>query len=207
MRDWERDHAWLGEQDLGPQVLLTGERQPQQGDVGVTAGEPGGGVGPLTRSDSRPPSSRWRSRRRCSPESLRSPAGRARLAVMEVHRIVANLSSASFAQTREFYVEMFDLVVSVELDDWYLQLMPPGKPSLNVGFLKPDHEFFAGRAAPPGHYPVVLTIHVDDVDEAYARARRRGAEIVGELRDEEYGQRHFLVLDPNGVVLNVMSPI
>jgi hypothetical protein len=35
---------------------------------------------------------------------------------------------------------------------------------------------------------VVLTIHVDDVDEAY-------------------GHRHFLLVDPNGLVLNVMSTI
>jgi predicted enzyme related to lactoylglutathione lyase len=126
---------------------------------------------------------------------------------MEVHRIVANISSDSFQQTRAFYADMFDLVVSVELDDWYLQLMAPGRPSVNLGFLKPGHEFFAGRAAPPGRYPLVLTIHVDDVDEACARARRLGAEIVAEIRDEDYGQRHFLVLDPNGVVLNVMSPL
>ncbi len=40
---------------------------------------------------------------------------------------------------------MFDLVVSVELDDWYLQLMPESDATLNIGFVKPDHELFAGR--------------------------------------------------------------
>jgi uncharacterized glyoxalase superfamily protein PhnB len=53
----------------------------------------------------------------------------------------------------------------------------------------------------------VLTIHVDDVDEAYARAQRLGAEIAAEIRDEAHGQRHFLLVDPNGVMLNVMSAI
>jgi len=126
---------------------------------------------------------------------------------MNVIRIVPNLSSAAFVASRDFYAAMFDLVVSVENDDWYLQLMPEFNRTLNIGFLKPDHELFAGRTASSGPYGVVLTIHVDDVDEAYERAQRLGAEIAAEIRDENYGQRHFLVVDPNGLVLNVMSAI
>jgi predicted enzyme related to lactoylglutathione lyase len=126
---------------------------------------------------------------------------------MKVIRIVPNLSSEAFVASRDFYIAMFDLVVSVELDDWYLQLMPESDAMLNIGFVKPDRELFAGRTASSGAYGVVLTIHVDDVDEAYERAKRLGAEIAAEIRDEEYGQRHFLVVDPNGVVLNVMSTI
>jgi predicted enzyme related to lactoylglutathione lyase len=125
---------------------------------------------------------------------------------MRVIRIVPNLSSEAFVASRDFYVSMFDLVVSVELDDWYLQLMPDADPALNIGFVKPDHAMFAGRpsSSPSG---VVLTVHVDDVDEAYERAKRLGAEIVAEIRNEDYGQRHFLVVDPNGLVLNVMSSL
>jgi uncharacterized glyoxalase superfamily protein PhnB len=126
---------------------------------------------------------------------------------MNVIRIVPNLSSEAFAASRDFYLTMFDLVVSVELDDWYLQLMVESNPMLNIGFIKPDHELFVGRAASPGTHGVVVTIHVDDVDEAYERAKRIGAEIATEIRNEEYGQRHFLMVDPNGLVLNVMGTI
>jgi predicted enzyme related to lactoylglutathione lyase len=126
---------------------------------------------------------------------------------MKVLRIVPNVASELFTASRDFYTDLFDLAVSVELDDWYMQLMAPEDPSLNVGFLKPDHEFFAGRVALAGNYSLVLTIQVDDVDQAYARAQLRGAEIALAIRDEDYGQRHFLVLDPNGLILNVMSAI
>jgi predicted enzyme related to lactoylglutathione lyase len=126
---------------------------------------------------------------------------------MKVIRIVPNLSSEAFVASRDFYIALFDLVVSVELDDWYLQLMPESDTTLNIGFVKADHELFAGRTASSGPYRVVLTIHVDDVDEAYKRAKRLGAEIVAEIRNEDYGQRHFLVVDPNGLVLNVMSTL
>jgi predicted enzyme related to lactoylglutathione lyase len=126
---------------------------------------------------------------------------------MKIIRIVPNISSELFAASRDFYVELFGLVVSVELDDWYLQLMSPEDPSLNIGFVTPAPEHFVGRVAPAGTYALVLTIHVDDVDAAYERAQTMGAEIAQEIRDEEYGQRHFLVVDPNGLLLNVMSAI
>jgi len=126
---------------------------------------------------------------------------------MKVLRVVPNISSERFEASRDFYTALFDMVASVEHESWYLQLMAPESRSLNVGFLQPGHELFGGRPAPPGKYSLVLTVHVDDVDEAYARAERLGATILLDIRDEDYAQRHFLVLDPNGLVLNVMSAI
>ena len=124
---------------------------------------------------------------------------------MKVIRIVPNLASEAFVGSRDFYIAMFDLEVSVDLDDWYLQLMSADDQRLNIGFVKPNSELFAGRDQSSGPSGVVLTIHVDDVDEAYERAQSLGAEIAAEIRDEEHGQRHFLVVDPNGLLLNVMS--
>ena len=126
---------------------------------------------------------------------------------MKVMRIVPNMASEDFEASRDFYMAMFDLVVSVEQGTWYLQLMAPEDRSLNVGFLEPGNAFFGGHPSGAGHYAMVLTVQVDDVDEAYARAQRLNAEILLALRDEEYGQRHFLVLDPNRLLLNVMSPV
>jgi catechol 2,3-dioxygenase-like lactoylglutathione lyase family enzyme len=125
---------------------------------------------------------------------------------VKIIRIVPNFASEAFTATRDFYAALFDLEVSVELDDWYLQLMPPGNPALNVGFIEPGSELFAGRTSARRSDGVVLTVHVDDVDEAYDRAQRLGAEIALEIRNEDFGQRHFVVVDPNGVLLNVMSP-
>ena len=126
---------------------------------------------------------------------------------MRVSRVVPNVSSELFAASRDFYINMFDLVVSVEHDDWYLHLMAPDARSLNIGFVKPGHELFAGRGPSAGPHSMVLTIEVDDVDDAYGRAQRLDAEIALPICNEDYGQRHFLVLDPNGLVLNVMSPL
>ena len=37
--------------------------------------------------------------------------------------------------------------------------------------------------------------------------KKLGAEIAAEIRNEDYGQRLFLMVEPNGLVLNVMSTI
>lgn len=126
---------------------------------------------------------------------------------MRVVRIVPNVASEAFVASRDFYSEMFDLEVSVELDDWYLQLKCADDPRLNIGFVKPGSELFADREPSLAPSGVVLTIHVDDVDEAYERATRLGAEVAAEIRNEDHGQRHFLVVDPNGLLLNVMSNV
>ncbi len=34
-----------------------------------------------------------------------------------------------------------------------------------------------------------------------------GVELAQELRDEEFGQRHFMAVDPNGLLVDVYQPI
>ncbi|RYE58421.1 MAG: glyoxalase, partial [Hyphomicrobiales bacterium] len=49
-----------------------------------------------------------------------------------------------------------------------------------------------------------------EVADAAAEARRfadLGIRIVHELRDEVFGQRHFIASDPNGILLDVITPI
>ena len=44
----------------------------------------------------------------------------------------------------------------------------------------------------------VISVGVDDPDAHYARARVAGAEILQELKDEDYGSRGYLARDPEG---------
>ena len=50
-----------------------------------------------------------------------------------------------------------------------------------------------------------LSIEVDDVDSVHARVRELGYEVVYELRDEDWGVRRFMLRDPAGRVVNVLS--
>ena len=50
-----------------------------------------------------------------------------------------------------------------------------------------------------------MSIEVPDVDEAYRRARDRGADIVHPLQDEEWGVRRFFWRTSDGHVVNVLG--
>lgn len=50
-----------------------------------------------------------------------------------------------------------------------------------------------------------VSVHVADVDAAYAEAQRRGYRIVHPLTREEWGVRRFFVQAPDGTVVNMVS--
>lgn len=49
----------------------------------------------------------------------------------------------------------------------------------------------------------LITVMVDDVEGAYAEARRRGYAIVHPLATEPWGIRRFFVRAPGGTVINI----
>src|SRR5690606_41529644 len=53
----------------------------------------------------------------------------------------------------------------------------------------------------------LLSFEVEDVDAEYARLKEAGLPMLLDLRDEPFGQRHFIVADPNGVLIDVIKPI
>ena len=54
---------------------------------------------------------------------------------------------------------------------------------------------------------MLLKFEVADVDAEYARAQQTGLKIVLPLRDEDFGQRHFIAQGPEGVLIDVITPI
>jgi PhnB protein len=53
----------------------------------------------------------------------------------------------------------------------------------------------------------MVYVYVDDVDNAYSRAKDKGAEIVAEIDDQVYGDRTFGVRDPQGHLWWLAQPI
>ena len=54
---------------------------------------------------------------------------------------------------------------------------------------------------------LILNFEVADVDAEYQRLRSAGLAVKLPLRDEDFGQRHFITADPNGVLIDVITPI
>lgn len=116
------------------------------------------------------------------------------------------LMTSDVRGTAAFYVGHFRFRPLFD-SDWYLHLQSSEDESVNLAVLDKDHptipEAFRGR--PVGG--LLLNFEVEDVDAEYARARAAGLPIHLALRDEDFGQRHFITADPNGVMIDVIKPI
>ena len=69
-----------------------------------------------------------------------------------------------------------------------------------------DHE----TIPPQGRHPtanLILSFEVEDTAADAARFEQAGVTVVQPLRDEVFGQRHFIAVDPNGILLDVITPI
>ncbi|NMM45288.1 glyoxalase [Rhodospirillaceae bacterium KN72] len=107
--------------------------------------------------------------------------------------------------TARFYCDHFRFTPAFEAD-WYVHLQSREDSTVNIAVLQGDHETIPeparGRAS-----GVILNFEVDDVDSVYQAVTASGLPICLALRDEPFGQRHFITRDPNGVLIDVITPI
>jgi catechol 2,3-dioxygenase-like lactoylglutathione lyase family enzyme len=115
------------------------------------------------------------------------------------------LCSRDVRRSADFYSRLLGLR-SVFDSDWYVQLQHPEDATVQLAFVQRDHP-----TVPQGHRRdpagVLVTMERDDVDEVYARACGDGLTIALDLRDEDFGQRHFMTVDPDGVLVDVVRII
>jgi catechol 2,3-dioxygenase-like lactoylglutathione lyase family enzyme len=110
------------------------------------------------------------------------------------------------AASLAFYRDLFGFEATFETD-WYVSLRHTREPHAELALLDPDHPTVpeGQRHSAAG---LLLNFEVADVDAEYDRlVRRGGLTPLLDLRSEEFGQRHFIVADPSGVAVDVITPI
>jgi predicted enzyme related to lactoylglutathione lyase len=112
---------------------------------------------------------------------------------MGISRAVPNIRSDRSTETRDFFVELLGFEVAMDID-WVVTVASPADPSVQVNIIGNDDP------AAPG-----ISVGVDDVDAVHAKAVEQGREIVYPLRDEDWGVRRFMLREPSGTVVNVVS--
>ena len=91
--------------------------------------------------------------------------------------------------------------------DWYISMRHRTAPQYELALLDYTHASVpsGGQHAVAG---MILNIEVADVDAVYARLiTDAGLPVLRDLRSEEWGQRHFITADPNGVLIDVITTI
>ncbi|WP_298726126.1 VOC family protein [uncultured Ferrovibrio sp.] len=109
------------------------------------------------------------------------------------------------AATRAFYEQHFNFAPAFE-SDWYVHLTSKVDPNTHLAVLDCRHETIPEGYRKPAQ-GVLINFEVEDVDAEYSRAKDAGLNIRLDLRDEAFGQRHFIVADPNGILIDVIKPI
>ena len=109
------------------------------------------------------------------------------------------------AETTVFYSKHFKFRAVFEAD-WYVHLQSIEDSAVNLAILDGNHETVPEVAR--GHVSgLILNFEVEDVDAIYENLKAEGLVILREIKDEDFGQRHFITQDPNGVLLDIIKPI
>ncbi len=116
------------------------------------------------------------------------------------------ICTSRIQESRDFYTRLLGFETVFEAG-WYVSLRRTGPLPYELALLDYRHPTLpeAYRAPVRG---LLLNFEVEDVDAEWERlVVREGLRAELELRSEDFGQRHFIVADPDGVLIDVITPI
>ncbi len=123
---------------------------------------------------------------------------------LKTMKLNAGIITEKLTETKEFYTKVLDFGVTFE-NEFYLLMHTPNHQA-EISFLLPNHPtqkpIFQKPFAGNGMY---LTIEVDDVDKVYTEIKEKGIKIEIDIRNEPWGDRHFAIVDPNGIGVDVVT--
>ncbi|QYR21068.1 VOC family protein [Paenibacillus sp. sptzw28] len=126
---------------------------------------------------------------------------------MKVSSFYPVILTDQVAATATFYTEHFGFEKVFEAD-WYTSLKKSGTDiPFELAVLDAAHPTIpnAYRTKTRG---LILNFEVDDVDAEYERLIGNAElPVVLDIRSEDFGQRHFITSDPNGILIDVITVI
>ena len=119
-------------------------------------------------------------------------------------KLNAGIITEKLAESKAFYTQVLQFGITFE-NDFYLLLHTPNQEA-EISFLLPNHPsqqpLFQKSFTQQGVY---LTIEVENVDEYYHKLKEQGVPIAIDLREEPWGDRHFAIIDPNGIGIDIVT--
>ena len=116
---------------------------------------------------------------------------------MTIRRVVPNILTPDMGASHTFFGEFLGFNVVMDLG-WIVTYASPTNPTAQISISPGDA--LEGQQMRP-----YLTIEVEDVDAVHAAAVARGYDVVHPLTDEPWGVRRLFVVEPGGLVLNILG--
>jgi catechol 2,3-dioxygenase-like lactoylglutathione lyase family enzyme len=121
----------------------------------------------------------------------------------QISSIFPDVTSDDLVATRDFYTSL-GLEVAWE-SDWYV-LLHGRDPNVQLAIVDRGHDSVPGAHRQPAR-GVLITFEVDDATKLWVRAQELEVPIELPLKDEDFGQRHFMAVDPNGLLVDVVQTL
>jgi uncharacterized glyoxalase superfamily protein PhnB len=108
---------------------------------------------------------------------------------------------------KQFYEAVFGFTTVFYDSDFYLHLISSNN-SIKLGFMLPNLE-----SQPNFLHPImssqgyVISLEVKDAALAYSEAKKMNLNFIMDLKQEEWGQIHFIIRDPAGFSVDVVQHI
>jgi len=125
---------------------------------------------------------------------------------MKVTQYYPVLMVENVAEVSAFYQAYFGFRPLFD-SDWYVHLQSIEDESVNLAVLDCDHDTIPDAARSTKAAGMLLNFEVPDAAQVYDALQAKGLPILRPLRDEPFGQRHFITRDPAGVLIDVITPI
>ena len=112
-------------------------------------------------------------------------------------------NTTKLAESKAFYTQYFGFEAIFE-DDWFILLK---KGDYELGFMQPELPQQNKLFQPAFGGGSWLAFETDNAQREYERLQQAGVPIVSDIKDEDWGDRHFVVKDPNGIGVDVYQRI
>ncbi|OZU87018.1 glyoxalase/bleomycin resistance/extradiol dioxygenase family protein [Virgibacillus indicus] len=124
---------------------------------------------------------------------------------MRLNSFYPVLMTKNVKETSAFYQQYFGFSVVFEAG-WYMSLKQETTGD-ELAILQAAHETVPS-AFGKSVQGLILNFEVDNVDEMYQHLiKEKKLPLHLDLRDEAFGQRHFITSDPNGVLIDIIMVI
>ena len=129
--------------------------------------------------------------------------------MIDVQAMFPVLVTSDLGSVKAFYERLFGFTTLFYDPEFYLHLASnQDNPAqgIQIGFLVPEHasqpEFLHAVMNPQGY---VLSLEVADAKAAYDVAITNEAKLKLDLKEEVWGQTHFIIEDPAGINVDIVE--
>ncbi|PSV44608.1 MULTISPECIES: VOC family protein [unclassified Photobacterium] len=125
--------------------------------------------------------------------------------MIDVDAMFPVMVTSDLEAVKQFYETAFGFNAVFYDSNFYLHLVSPNN-NIQLGFLLPNvasqPEFLHPIMSSKGY---VISLEVKDATFAYAEAKQMDLNLIMALKEEEWGQVHFMIQDPAGLSIDVVQ--